>query len=252
MAARFIALTFALAVPCWALGAWIDYQALPGLPISALCFLCPGAAALLRVSREQGGEGVRALLARAFDWRAACAHYAFLPVLLLSALIGVLCFAGLRLSGIAVPMPHPSLRSVAALAPVFFIGALGEELGWSGYALDPLQARCGALRAALLLGVAWAAFHLVPLLQVHRSAGWIGAWAVGTVAGRVVMVWLYNHTRRSVLAVTLYHAISNLSWQLFPIHGSYFDPRLDALWLVLIAGTVTALTDRDTLMRRGK
>jgi hypothetical protein len=37
------------------------------------------------------------------------------------------------------------------------------------------------------------------------------------------MVWLYNNTRKSVFAVALFHAVSNVCWQSFPIHGSYFD-----------------------------
>jgi membrane protease YdiL (CAAX protease family) len=50
---------------------------------------------------------------------------------------------------------------------------LGEELGWSGYAIDLLQARWGALGAGILLGSVWAVWHFVPLAQVHRSPGWI-------------------------------------------------------------------------------
>jgi membrane protease YdiL (CAAX protease family) len=50
---------------------------------------------------------------------------------------------------------------------------LGEELGWSGYALDPMQARWHALQAGILLGLVWAVWHWVPLVQVHRSAEWI-------------------------------------------------------------------------------
>jgi len=34
----------------------------------------------------------------------------------------------------------------------FFLSGVAEELGWSGYALEPLQARWGALRAALIIG----------------------------------------------------------------------------------------------------
>jgi membrane protease YdiL (CAAX protease family) len=106
----------------------------------------------------------------------------------------------------------------------FFVGALGEELGWSGYAIDPMQERWGALQAGILLGLVWAAWHVIALIQAHRSAAWIAWWCLGTVTMRVVIVWLYNGTGKSVFAVSLFHAIGNVSWQLFPVHGSYFDP----------------------------
>src|SRR5262245_24409880 len=67
-----------------------------------------------------------------------------------------------------------------------FVAALGEELGWSGYAIDRMQARWNALAASLLLGLLWAAWHWVPLIQAHRPAAWIAWWSLYTVALRVV------------------------------------------------------------------
>ena len=101
----------------------------------------------------------------------------------------------------------------------FFVCALGEELGWSGYVIDPLQDRRSALQASVLLGLVWAAWHLVPLIQADRSPEWIGWWSLYTAASRILMTWLYNNTGKSVFAAALYHDMSNLSWQLFP------DPR---------------------------
>ena len=108
----------------------------------------------------------------------------------------------------------------------FFIAAECEELGWSGYALQPLQAWWSALGAGILLGIAWAAFHLVPLVQGHRSRAWIAWWSLATVALRVLLVWLYNNTGQSVFAATLYHAISNVSTVLFI---DYFNPLITGL-----------------------
>jgi membrane protease YdiL (CAAX protease family) len=51
---------------------------------------------------------------------------------------------------------------------MFFVAALGEELGWSGYAIDALQKKRSACQAAILLGVIGAAWHLVPLAQASE------------------------------------------------------------------------------------
>jgi membrane protease YdiL (CAAX protease family) len=122
-----------------------------------------------------------------------------------------------------------------------FILALGEELGWSGYAIDPMQDRWGALPASILLGLVWALWHIVPLVQVHRSPAWIAWWCLGTVAARVLMVWLYNNTGKSVFAMAVFHTTINVTWQLFPIRGSYFDPRVNGVIMAIAAAVVVGV-----------
>ncbi len=136
-----------------------------------------------------------------------------------------------------------------ALLLVFFVGALGEELGWSGYAIDPLQDRWGAFRASILLGLVLAAWHLVPLLQADRPPTWIAWWCVSTVASRVLYTWLYNNTGKSIFGAALFHAMSNVSWQLFPIRGSHYDPRLTGLVVTVTTAIITVLWGPQTLAR---
>ncbi len=123
---------------------------------------------------------------------------------------------------------------------VFFVAALGEELGWSGYVIDAMQDRWGALWAAFLLGLVWAGWHLVPFLQAHRSPGWIAWQCLFTVALRVLLVWVYNNTGKSVFAATLLHTMGNVSVFLFPVYGSYYDPRITGLITALVAAGVAA------------
>jgi membrane protease YdiL (CAAX protease family) len=133
---------------------------------------------------------------------------------------------------------------------VFFISALGEELGWSGYALDPMQARWGALGAGLLIGLVSAVWHVVPLLQARRPAEWIAWWGIWTVAGRVLIVWLYNNAGKSVFVAAVFHMMTNVTWQLFPVSGSHFDPRVTGMIEALVAATVVAVWGPRTLVRR--
>jgi uncharacterized protein len=237
----FFLLTFVLAIPFWVLGGVMGFQLLPGLPEAALMFVCPALAALIVVRRESGPEGAKALMKRALDYDRITAKAWYAPILLLNPAISVSSFAVLRLIGTPVPAPEVPFPAIVALSVVFFIGALGEELGWSGYAVDPLQSRLGALRASLLLGAVWAAFHFVALAQAHRSVKWIAWWSLGTVSARVIMVWLYNHTGKSVFGAVLFHAASNVCWQTFPIHGSFFDPRVNGLITAIVAAIVATV-----------
>ena len=131
----------------------------------------------------------------------------------------------------------------------FFITALGEELGWSGYVTDPMQDRWNALQAGVLLGLVWAAWHIIPLAQGGRSPAWITWWCLSTVAQRVLIVWLYNNTGKSVFATILYHDISNVSWLLFPNYGSHYDPRITGLVVAFAATTVAVVWGPQTLAR---
>ena len=101
----------------------------------------------------------------------------------------------------------------------------------------------------MLLGVVWATWHIIPLVQADRSWTWIAAWCLSTVTQRVLIVWIYNNTGKSVLGAILFHAMSNLGWQLFPIHGSHYDPRVTGLILALAAALVTVVWGPRTLAR---
>jgi membrane protease YdiL (CAAX protease family) len=116
---------------------------------------------------------------------------------------------------------------------VFFIFGIGEELGWMGYVIDPLQTRWGALHASVLLGLVWAIYHLIPDLQNGQTADWILWHRLGTVVLRILMVWIYNNTGKSVFSAILFHTMDNLSWAFFPNYGSHYDP--------FVIGTLTCL-----------
>ena len=231
----FFALIFAFAIPFWVVGGLTGRQLLPGLPEAALMVVCPVLAALVLTYREGGSAGATALLKRAFDHQRITSKVWYAPVLLLMPLVMALSFGVIRLTGTQVPAPLITAQSALVLCAVFFVGALGEELGWSGYVIGPMQKRLGALQASIVLGSVWAVYHYVGLLQAHRAVAWIAWWSLGTVALRVIMVWLFNNTGKSVFAMALFHMMINVTWQLFPVNGSYYDPRVTGLILALVA-----------------
>jgi membrane protease YdiL (CAAX protease family) len=124
------------------------------------------------------------------------------------------------------------------IVPLFIlllVAALGEEIGWTGYALEPLLDRWGMISGSLLLGSIWATIHFIPLLQAHRSISWIAWWTLGTVSYRLIMTWLFVHSGRSLFGAALFHAMINLSWQMFPNQGSHYDPQIFGLITLVLA-----------------
>jgi len=175
------------------------------------------------------------LLERAFDYKRITAKIWYIPMILLMPVATVLSYILMRI--LEMPLPAPVFPVLPALImfAVFFIAALGEELGWSGYATDPIQGRSSALMAGIVLGLVWAVWHAIPLLQVGRSVSWVGWWCLGTVAYRIILIWLYNKTGKSVFATAIFHAMINLCWQSFPNQGSHYDPQITSLIAALFA-----------------
>ncbi len=132
----------------------------------------------------------------------------------------------MRALSVSLPNPAPLTFTIFPLFIVFFVSALAEEIGWTGYATEPFMHRWGIVSASLLLGLVWSVWHFIPLLQAHRSTEWIAWWSLWTISLRIIMGWLYIHAGKSVFVAALFHAMINLCWQLFPINGSFYDPRV--------------------------
>jgi len=251
---RFCLLVFALSLPFWLAGAIAERRGFqPGfpmnLPVSALMAVCPLLAAVILVHRAEGSAGVRRLLRRVLDYRRIGRQRWWVAIVLLNPTILVGCYGVMRLLGRPLPEPHLSLAAAPLLLLVFLPPAVGEEAGWMGYAADPLQDRWGALRAGLLLGTVGALWHVVPLVQAHHGPAWIAWKCLETLAARVLIVWLYNNTGRSLFAAVLFHALSNVGVSLFPNGGSHYDPAVAAVLTGVAAGIVTFLWGARTLAR---
>jgi hypothetical protein len=248
----FFALVFALSVPFWVLGAATGLQLTADLPMSSFVWFCPVIAAAILVYREHGAAGVVALLRRSFDSARIRERRWYVPAVLLLPGVYAATYGVIRAMGLPLPPVHVPVLGVLAWFFGYFIAGQCEELGWSGYALDPLQARWTALGAGLLLGSVWAAFHLVPLIQAHRSLEWIAWWALATVPLRVLYTWLYNNTGGSVFATVLFHATGNVA-QIGPFldfgPGGYplEAQRIAALLLAAGAVVVTIIWGPRTL-----
>jgi CAAX protease family protein len=246
---KFFLLVFALSLPFWLAGAIAAHFSigLPfNLPLSALMLICPVTAAVILVHREDGPGSARRLLRRAFDYRRIRRKIWYAPIILTVPVIYLLSYQVLSLMGRPLPEPHIPLVGILALLVVFFIEAAGEELGWMGYAIAPLQHRWNALTASIILGLVWAIWHVVPDLEAHHTMAWIGWQRFYTVALRILIVWIFNNTGHSVFAAILVHDTEDLSYAL---SSSHYDPAVTAVTAAITAVIVTFLWGTKTLAR---
>jgi uncharacterized protein len=162
--AAYFVITFAITWVILGL-AVLAAQGILALPLSAtilitLATLGPAVAAILVVRVEGGLSSMRALLAQAGRWRVKPIWY--VVALIGPALIMLAAFLLWRILG-GPSLSSPPLNawlSVPILIVVLLIPALFEEIGWRGLALPRLQSRYGALAASLIIGLAWAVWHV--------------------------------------------------------------------------------------------
>jgi membrane protease YdiL (CAAX protease family) len=246
----FFLAVFAASLPLWVLGWLSTAQLMPGLPVSALMFLCTAFIACLFALHAGGRNAVKILLARSLDIRRIGSLVWLVPCVLLMPGVLVMSYAIMRFAELPLPQPEVPWLLAPVLFLLFFVAAVGEELAWTATVLDPLQSRVGALPAALIIGVVWALWHVVPFFQVHTSLSWVAGQCLLAVAFRVLLVWLYNNSGRSVFAVVVAHAMYNVAWQLFPNRGSNYNPWIVAAITALVALMVTLVWGAKTLSGR--
>ena len=99
---------------------------------------------------------------------------------------------------------------------MFFIAAVAEELGYAAYATESLQRRFTPFVTALIIGVPWALWHLPSMIAVGQSAELIAWGLAGTVAVRIIYVWLYNGSGGSVFVLIACHTVANIARTGFP------------------------------------
>jgi membrane protease YdiL (CAAX protease family) len=230
----FFLLVFILSVPFWFAGEMVPVQFLPGLPLSSLMVFCPTLAASILLYRKETMTGVNRLFKRSFDLGRITQKVWYLPVIFMMPLIALLAYGIMRIQHLPVPSPHIHLGSSLLLFVVFFAAAVSEELGWTGYVTDPMQRKWGSLLAGIFLGMVWALWHIVPFHQAGRALPWIFWQCITLVGARILIVWLYNHTGKSVFAAALCHTMLNISWQLYPDQGSHYDPRITGLIIIFM------------------
>jgi uncharacterized protein len=190
--------------------------------------LGPTLSAFIVTSATEGREGVGRLLRRIVLWRVGLGWYAFVllgipAVVFASAVV----MPGAQASFEASTVPSELVKYVVLGPVLLFIGGpVFEEIGWRGFALPRLQRLYGPLAASLVLGILWGLWHL-PLFLIpawdtpHGSLLDVALFVVLAVAIAIVLTWVFNNTKGSVLLAILAHGSINAgiatAYDLFPV-----------------------------------
>jgi membrane protease YdiL (CAAX protease family) len=180
----------------------------------------PLVAAVVVTAKESGRAGLRSLFGRVVRWRVAPIWYG---VVLLGPML--LYLVGLAVEVVLLGSQPPSVGALIGVAPILVIltvymvvfVALGEEVGWRGYALPALQARYGALVSSVILGALWALWHLPVFFnpETHYSNMPFVLQLAFQIPVAIVFTWVFNSTGGSVLTAILLHAVLNASGRLW-------------------------------------
>jgi membrane protease YdiL (CAAX protease family) len=173
-------------------------------------YLGPLLSGFLMVGATEGKAGARHLWRRMVQWREGWQWYVV-------ALVGIPVISMLGFLAIpdALAAFHPVFPQVILflllLLPIEILtSGLAEEPGWRGFALPRLQERYGPLLASIILGVLWQCWHLpLYLTDWGRDAGWLGISLdiIGNLGLTILITWVFNHTRGSLLIAILLHAM---------------------------------------------
>jgi membrane protease YdiL (CAAX protease family) len=241
----FFILTLILSLPFYILAALIppDMAILVGLALT----LAPISAALILTFRQDRSTGAKKLVKRAFDYKRIPNAKWYLIIIFFWPVIFSLALILLNL--IREPIMDPVFPLVAAPVGllVFFFLALFEEVGWMGYAFEPMENRWTALIASIVLGLIWSTWHLPIYIAGPESSLWVAGQFLTLVIARVLIVWIFNNTAKSIFAVILFHAIYNVCTMVFPVYGSSLGPGLIAVIILITILLVIYLWEADTL-----
>lgn len=161
--------------------------------------------------------------------------FLIIPVLLIVAHILNMIFFG-------ADFPQTGLLSEPWWIPVvfliFFILQISEEFGWRGYALDRLQTRWSALVSSLIIGVLWTIWHLpmflskgFPQYEYHLPFGQL---FITLVTASVIITWIQNNTKGSLIPAFVIHALINISGEVLPLIEKNKEVQGDySVWIIV-------------------
>ena len=242
----YLALSFGITWVCWwTLAGWVPPGAAPTTSATFMSLYILGgfgptiAAAVAVASTSRSGGYKHDYLARLLRWRVKVTWWI--------AAVSVPVVFAVAKEWIAVWASHGALTAAALepatkafiLFPTMIIGGGLEELGWRGVAQPEIERWCPRLTTTLIVGAAWALWHL-PLFYIHgvsQFGGDLPLFAVDVLANAYLLAWIYTRTQ-SILLCVIAHAASNTATAM----GFYVSADHPAMpiWIATLAKVLAA------------
>lgn len=177
----------------------------------------PTIGAIITTIYYDGFPGVLKLLRKLLIWNIPIRNYAFIifaPLIFVITGIGLYSFF-IGAIGSFEPMAFVSIPTI--LWAGFYAGPLGEELGWRGFLLPEFQKSFPALTSSVLIGIIWFVWH-IPLFRAPFGTLVSGeaitfipvtTYFVLLLCISIMITWLVNKSKGSVLAAILFHLSIN-------------------------------------------
>ncbi|MGM0432512.1 MAG: CPBP family intramembrane glutamic endopeptidase [Spirochaetota bacterium] len=229
------------------------------VPVSASLLITagtftPSLVGLLFAFRFGGRAELRSLLISLLHVRFGASWLALLVLPGVSAVAVLILF----LAGEPLPAPQFGLLfiPVAFVFILLFMGPLGEEIGWRGFALKRMLKAAPPLKAAVVLGVLWSIWH-TPLFFIDGSTQHaltsfgtgtaLLGYTLYTVCISILITLLYIKTGGSVSAAICMHTAANLSLGYMPIIFS-LKPAAILLGILCLTTLLILIAHRNTFL----
>ena len=219
-AITFFILIFALSLPFYVLclmasrNVILQKEVIPA--IVAIFAFVPLLAALLITAKRKGWKGARNLLGKAFDLKRITKKFWLIPALLLLPLIFTLTLGFMYVIGQPIPAAMFPVSVLPFVFVIYFVLAIGEEVGWMGFAYQPMQTRWSSFKATFILGLLWAIWHIPFYVSMMLSPIFIITQCFGLLGIRFLLVWIFDNAGKSVFIAILFHAVYNVSNGVIP------------------------------------
>lgn len=198
---------------------------LDGLPVlpfhHGIGGLGPMIASLVCTRLFEGKDGLRLLVRQMFKLRpflyvVIALFIPFLLVALAAIMNNLLNNQPMQLANLFVAKEFPEFSFMFFLLYNLLFFGFGEEVGWRGFALSRLQARYNALGSSILLTLFWAMWHWPLFLYrpgfMDMGSGGTFGWVISLLTGSVLLTWLYNSSKASVLVCAIFHSTVDIAF----------------------------------------